>query len=98
MKNKDRIRQNIISAKYLYQLNPNRTEDDPYSKHTLHCIDYLRQAIVCAGDMTLVNTGEDLEFDHGPPRMCRDFDAVKEWVERNAWDFDKYLNGIARRH
>lgn len=91
----DRIRQDIIGAKYLFQLNPNRTEDHPYSKHTLHWINYLRQAIMCASDMTVVSTGDDLEFDDSPPRMCRDFEAMGKWVERNAWDYGKYLNDIS---
>ena len=90
----ERIRGEIISAKYLYQLNPNRTEEDAFTKHTLHCIDYLRQALICHADMTLVSTGKDLEFDHAPPRQCRDFDAVLGWVMDRRYDYNKWLNGI----
>jgi hypothetical protein len=90
----ERIRGEIISAKYLYQLNPNRTADNPFTKHTFHCIDYLRQALICQSDMTLVSTDNDLEFDHAPPRQCRDFDAVRQWVMDRRYDYEKWLNGI----
>jgi hypothetical protein len=90
----ERIRGEIASAKYIYQLNPNRTEDDPFTKHTFHCIDYLRQALICQADMTLVSTTNDLEFDHAPPRQCRDFNAVRQWVMDRRYDYNKWLNGI----
>ena len=91
--NQERIRGQIISAKYMYQLNPNRSDDDAFARHTLHCVDYLRQAIMGAGDMTLVSTGEDIEFDHGPARQCRDFDAISSWVFAHKWDYEAFLSG-----
>ncbi|TID26408.1 hypothetical protein E2P81_ATG00884 [Venturia nashicola] len=55
--------------------------------HTLHCFDYLRQAIMCYGDSTLehVVSGkgrETLEYGYESPRMCKDFNAVLGY----AWD------------
>ncbi|KIW66172.1 hypothetical protein PV04_08373 [Phialophora macrospora] len=53
--------------------------------HLNHCIDYLRQSIMCAGDVTLEpilpevnNQGRAIKH------QCRDFDAVQEFV--NAHD------------
>lgn len=87
---KQRIRSDLLAAPFLNQLNPNRTDTDPSTRHTLHCIDYLRQAVMCNGDMTLVSTGEDLEFDHSPPRQCRDFGAMSAWVMRHAWNYERW--------
>jgi len=56
--------------------------------HTLHCLGYLRQALMCSCDLTLMNTGSDLSFDGGQKRQCRDFDATSKWVMANAWDMD----------
>lgn len=90
----ERIRSDLISAKWLYQLNPNRTDEDPSSRHTLHCVDYLRQAVMCTGDLTLVSTGVDLEFDYSPPRKCRDFGAVGGWVRERMWEYERWTNMV----
>jgi hypothetical protein len=85
-----RIRSDIISPlSTLYDSQPSLS--DPYFAHTLHCIDYLRQALICQADTTLVSTGKDLEFGHSAPRQCRDFDALGDWVSARRWDFDKYF-------
>ncbi|KAF2399115.1 ATP-dependent DNA helicase [Trichodelitschia bisporula] len=88
----ERIRMDIISAPFMYQLNPNRTDQHPWTRHTLHCVDYLRQAVMCNGDVTLVSTGKDLEFDHSPPRQCRDFEAISKWVLDHKWEYERYTN------
>ncbi|KAI9704619.1 MAG: hypothetical protein M1820_005532 [Bogoriella megaspora] len=80
-----RVREMLLSFPSLLKLNPNLSEQDRYYAHTLHCVDYLRQSVMCNADLTLVSTGKDLEFDHGPPRQCRDWDAVVEWVDRWKW-------------
>jgi hypothetical protein len=89
----ERIRTDIVSAPFLYKLNPNRTEYHEYSQHVLHCVDYLRQAVMCTADMTLVSTNNDLEFDRSPARQCRDFEAVTGWVMKWKYDWDRWLNG-----
>src|ERR1700712_5421057 len=83
-----RIRSDLLSAPWLYKLNPNRTDLDPSSRHTLHCVDYLRQAVMCQGDLTSVSTGKDLEFDHAPERKCRDFNALGNWVKDRMWEYE----------
>ena len=37
-----------------------------YHTHYLHCIDYLRQAIMCAGDMSLEAHSKKDSDDNGP--------------------------------
>ncbi|KAI0907490.1 hypothetical protein F4823DRAFT_553520 [Ustulina deusta] len=52
--------------------------------HAAHCFDYLEQSITCAADST-VEPGEDDPngfLGSGFSRQCRDFEAVKEYVEK----------------
>lgn len=49
---------------------------------------------MCTGDLTLVSTGVDLEFDHSPPRMCRDFGAVGKWVKERMWEYERWTGMI----
>ncbi|KAK3634594.1 hypothetical protein LTR56_015174 [Elasticomyces elasticus] len=58
----------------------------PDNVHTLHCVDYIRQELMCNVDLTLNHQGIDRSSITGPPRMCRDFDAVRRWVLDHAWN------------
>ena len=51
--------------------------------HMRHCFDYLRQALLCAADSTLEPFRTDLGgvTGWGFPRMCRNYDELKEWAE-----------------
>ncbi|KAI0814415.1 hypothetical protein GGR55DRAFT_431522 [Xylaria sp. FL0064] len=52
--------------------------------HAAHCFDYLEQSITCAADST-VEPGEDDPngfLGSGFSRQCRDFEAVKTYVEK----------------
>ena len=51
--------------------------------HLRHCFDYLRRALMCAADTNLeyVNPETDATTGWGYPRMCRDFESVKEFAE-----------------
>lgn len=49
---------------------------------------------MCQADLTLVSTGADLEFDHSPPRRCRDFGAVGRWVKERMWEYERWTNMI----
>ncbi|KAG4429570.1 hypothetical protein IFR05_014945 [Cadophora sp. M221] len=61
--------------------------------HEYHCIDYIRQAILCAGDTTLdyaeIVTGSDgvqrrLGFTGAnSTHQCRDWDAIRAWAIEN---------------
>jgi hypothetical protein len=62
--------------------------------HIAHCFDYLRQAIMCAGNTTLEHAikGEDgkveAEVDGwGVEHECRDFGAIFDWAgKRRSFD------------
>jgi hypothetical protein len=52
--------------------------------HFLHCIDYLRQAIMCNADtnLELVDPTRDGVTGYGFPRKCRDYDRVTQWADQ----------------
>ena len=79
----DRIR---LSA-YPEYFTDERPEDRDV--HRDHCLDYIRQTVMCNADLTLdFFTFEDLEggraFMHTETmHQCRNFDQVREWAIEN---------------
>ena len=54
--------------------------------HIGHCFDYLRQAIQCAGDMTLepAMPGDEGAVDGwGVLHQCRDWSTAFRWTQEN---------------
>ena len=57
-------------------------------KHIAHCIDAIRQSIMCASDVTAYTWQWSEEF-HGyvnhvkNPHICRNFDVLREWARVN---------------
>jgi hypothetical protein len=54
--------------------------------HLDHCVDQIRQALMCHADLTPVPMQqiEGLEntlIGNGEEHTCRDFDAIWQWVE-----------------
>ncbi|CZT25821.1 uncharacterized protein RCC_11490 [Ramularia collo-cygni] len=62
----------------------------PQVDHMAHCFDYLRQSIMCAGDLTLEwpkegSNGEHLVVDGwGVQHQCKDWNAISEFVAKNS--------------
>lgn len=68
--------------------------DDPEYQHSLdldhvgHCFDYIRQSIMCCGDMSLeanpfVNKEKHIAVDGwGVPHTCRDWDTMWEFTTK----------------
>ncbi|RDW69758.1 hypothetical protein BP6252_08778 [Coleophoma cylindrospora] len=59
-----------------------------YNTHFLHCIDYLRQAVMCAGDLALEAHDPKDSDDLGPQdggwsgqHVCKDYSQVKTYLE-----------------
>ena len=51
-----------------------------------HCIDYLRQVIMCHGDITPItfewsNERSNYLARHGTEHQCRNFDAIFYWAQ-----------------
>ncbi|OAL48590.1 hypothetical protein IQ07DRAFT_601210 [Pyrenochaeta sp. DS3sAY3a] len=51
--------------------------------HVLHCLDSLRQDVLCHADDELLYTEDGKVFGDGQVRECRDMAALREWTERN---------------
>jgi hypothetical protein len=54
--------------------------------HLDHCIDYLRQVIMCHGDLTPITFEWNIELDtylahHSTTHECRDFGEIFEWAK-----------------
>ncbi|KAJ9165216.1 hypothetical protein NKR19_g542 [Coniochaeta hoffmannii] len=59
-----------------------------YQTHFLHCIDYLRQAIMCSADLALEIHGPNDADDLGPldggwngHHVCKDYNQVLEYLD-----------------
>ncbi|KAL7944867.1 hypothetical protein V8C42DRAFT_64457 [Trichoderma barbatum] len=77
----------LLQSDLFEALEANITE--PHS-HTLHCLDYLRESILCTSDSTLEpfkpkfdSTANRKGVDgYGTPHQCRDFGKLRNWAER----------------
>lgn len=53
-------------------------------QHVLHCVNWIRQALMCNADLNLDHSINDFfEFGNGNVHICKDFEAVKRWSEKN---------------
>ncbi|PSS34214.1 hypothetical protein PHLCEN_2v1724 [Hermanssonia centrifuga] len=72
--------------------------------HSSHCLNYLRQTVLCAADLTLEpeitegtqDVGEGIAVTH----VCRDWGEVHAFVQRNweQWEALKESNGTHPNH
>lgn len=55
--------------------------------HIPHCIDYIRQGIMCAGDTAMEGATYDRHrtvlFGLGNPHQCKDFQAIYDFTAEN---------------
>lgn len=75
--------QAVLKSKFLYVDsvlgNPQSDKTDGISHvHITHCLEYLRHAIMCAGDTTLEPFTPDLGLDIS--HKCRDWDAIFDFA------------------
>ncbi|KAI1110548.1 hypothetical protein F5Y14DRAFT_443875 [Nemania sp. NC0429] len=68
-----------------------KAEDVPelYERHYEHCVDYIRQSIMCQYDTGLVTYDWVLQHQNPTPNSnamhkCVDWDAVQEWLQHRA--------------
>lgn len=78
--------------------DPNQVQD-PIPDHVEHCFDYLRQSIMCAGDMTIEHAlepplGEKRETTDGwgVKHQCKDWNEIMNWTLEHKAKHD--LKGI----
>ncbi len=75
---KDNIRKNYFAAQ-------DCTATSKTDKHTVHCLDYIRQALQCHADTNLeyrVSGTGDAAFTGYSVHECRDFDRVFRFAEK----------------
>jgi hypothetical protein len=71
--------------------NPPFNPDDPVGNrmHIDHCIETLRIAIMCYGDVSPVLVMEDakspiaMKADFNSYHKCRNFDSLRTWLDEN---------------
>ncbi|THH29827.1 hypothetical protein EUX98_g4378 [Antrodiella citrinella] len=80
--------------------NSNHLEED-WAEHSTHCLNYLRQTILCSADMTLepeipVEGTRDVGEGTGVEHVCRDWTRVYDFVDRNIaeWDAATQSTGV----
>ncbi|KAI0125431.1 hypothetical protein BJ170DRAFT_686294 [Xylariales sp. AK1849] len=80
----------FMMARIYAGLNSNATEKIPadYDSHFLHCIDYLRQGIMCSADLALEPHKPTDSEDNGPldgswggHHVCKDYNHVMGYLE-----------------
>ncbi|KAF2102100.1 hypothetical protein NA57DRAFT_73537 [Rhizodiscina lignyota] len=68
--------------------------------HKGHCIDQIRQHIMCSGDLTPVPTksydvldGVSVRYvNSNYPHTCRNFDSIRNWVDERVVRYDRERN------
>lgn len=68
--------------------------DPKIREHRSHCVEYLRQSIICNADTTLEGeTGAwATSTGWGQTHSCVNFDALTEWADKRAiWDLSEEL-------
>lgn len=64
---------------------PNPPDSKIGHQHLDHCIDYLRQVLMCHGDLTPITMGWDEQIDSWKPNFrikhtCRKFDKIYDFA------------------
>ena len=64
-------------------------------KHVNHCLDGLRQEIVCNADDTprYSGLGQEMGTGSGQYRMCRDWGELEEWAKAHSACYE-YREGV----
>lgn len=96
----------ILEAYNTLQLSANPLFSHPIKMpwHINHCFEYIRQAIMCAGDVALEGaattfpgdpvTGEDRGGSDGwdARHVCKDYGEVYRYLERETINHDKWIS------
>lgn len=72
-------------------LRKSREVPEMYERHYEHCIDYLRQSLMCSYDTTIVTYNWVLDHQKPTPNgnamhKCVDYDGIQEWLKERAVD------------
>ena len=58
-------------------------DHEEHPQHVYHCVEYLRQTIMCHGDTALEGSLDGLPGTSGwgTTHVCKDYDAVRQFAE-----------------
>ena len=70
--------------------------DSDMAGHSMHCIDWIRQALMCNADLTLDPTDDYISFGQDSEHKCRNFGRILEWTQEHRYKGSlKDLEGFA---
>ena len=61
------------------------------AEHDMHCFDTLRQHIMCMADDTLLYSTGHRDTGVNQTRMCRDWDALRQWATEHTACYHDYV-------
>ncbi|KAF2216464.1 hypothetical protein CERZMDRAFT_33868, partial [Cercospora zeae-maydis SCOH1-5] len=78
------------------------TRMEDMMEHVEHCLDQLRQVVMCNGDLSTVSWEWDAKNDiplskFATTRVCRDFDAIHRWASQTSLTEARF-NQLLREH
>ena len=97
--------QNLL-RKLLYPDKYSLDQSDDNIMHLSHCVDSMRQSLMCHSDIATINFFWSDEENHmkgnlETTHMCRDFSKIRQWAAarqmRGDFDPDEYVEGAPRR-
>lgn len=53
--------------------------------HSLHCIDWIRQALMCNADLSLDATDNYRAFGQNGKHQCRNFGMILKWTNEHGY-------------
>ncbi|TGO30054.1 hypothetical protein BPAE_0008g00460 [Botrytis paeoniae] len=66
----------------VFESQAQKNQSEPWA-HVMHCIDQIRQTIMCNIDTTLVPMSGPKEFKDGHYHVCKDYRDVFEWASQH---------------
>jgi len=89
----------MITRNYYSRLRNDSKAELPESWHIAHCLDYLRQSIMCCGDTALEGRATTFTSEHiikasdgwGVKHVCKNYGEVSSWMEENRADDEVWI-------
>lgn len=76
-----------VVSKQMYMNSTAEAEDYPPSEiaHNEHCMDRIRQSLMCAGDLTASPLywweGSNMALGRTGPQVCRKWQPIRDWMD-----------------
>lgn len=92
----DKLRREISYAHYHEATEGPRPGSELHAAHIDHCVDLLAQALRCSASVDMVTfewvEGHRLpQPDFSNRKVCRDFDALRDWTVKNGVDSERFF-------